>query len=154
MPISLKTKKSVVKPLTITIDGEPLALAYRPGAVTFGWSRALQNIGKPSEKKPDPVLQVAEAVGLDTADYIPPAPDEDRGTDKALIGKILEVVTSWDLEYEPGQPVPLTEDALMDVPTEILTAVLRGVATAGQPGEAEAGQTPATSADFSSKGPA
>jgi len=142
MPISTKVRKQQqVKPFAIDIDGETLAGTFRPGVVTFGWSRELQNIGKATKDTEDSPVD-----GGTAAKAVP----DDPATDKALIGKILELVASWDLEDEPGQPLPLTEDALMDVPTSILTATLRGVIkAASDQGEAQAGTTPAKSADFS-----
>ena len=121
--LKVNQHKTVTRPFETEIGGELLAGEYRPAVVTFAWSRSLQNI----EKAEQP--------------------------DKEIVQKILSAVDSWDLEYEPGQPVPLTEDALMDVPTDILLAVIGEVANAGLPGEATAGQTPAPSANFSSNAP-
>ena len=117
--LKVNDRKAQTRPFAIDIDGETLAGEYRPAVVTFGWSRSLQAIGSAAEP------------------------------DKEIVQKILSAVDSWDLEYEPGQPVPLTEEALMDVPTDILLAVIGEVAKAGLPGEPQAGQTPAPSADFS-----
>ena len=149
MAISLKDKKAAVKPFSLELDGETITGTFRPGVVTFGWSRKLQNIGRPeSPEVSTRKIGGEKASGSKPSDII--IQDAVPDTDKALIAKILEVVASWDVEYEPGEPVPLTEDGLMDVPTEILTQTLQGVikAASGQ-GEAAAGPQPPISADFS-----
>ena len=49
------------------------------------------------------------------------------------IRQFLTVVTGWDFAADDGEPpIPLTEAALLDVPTEIIGSVLLGVTTAMQ----------------------
>ncbi len=117
MPFVLSKKKDTTRPKLIDIDGETIALQFRPAKLTFAFDKALREMSGP-----EPEEMLAE--------------------------KILEVVADWDLESEPGEKVPLTVDALMDVPSEILMAVLRGVRSAGSPPPTP----PSSSADFSSVG--
>lgn len=47
---------------------------------------------------------------------------------KNLVGQILEVVTTWDLTQDDNETViPLTDEALKNVPTNVFTAIIRAI---------------------------
>ena len=57
----------------------------------------------------------------------------------ALYGKLVEILTAWDLQNDDGSPYPLTEDALFDLNLELAddTEILRQIIEAAVPGAAE-----------------
>ncbi len=117
MAVIVSKRKEVTKPFSVTLDdGEVVAGTYRPALLTFEFDREMRLMYKEDE------------------------------SEKGLCEKLVQVVASWDVEGEPGEPLPLTVDALMDVPSDIMFAVIRGVRSAGGP---PAPTPPATSASFS-----
>lgn len=91
--------------------------------------------------------QVAVPFGSETINvcyrphYLTPA-FEDRFNELRADGKATEMavqlfttaVESWDLSWdEGGEPIPLTVDGLKDVPTDILSLVLKAVSEAASP---------------------
>ena len=57
-----------------------------------------------------------------------------------LIGSVLQMVTKWDLTEDDGEtPILLEEEALMQVPTNVFTAIIKAVnrhQSAGDSGKA------------------
>lgn len=108
MAIRLSARRAIVKPLAIDVDGETLNVQYRPGAFTPEFDRSARQL----ETSSDP--------------------------ETGLGAMFCSVVASWDLEGDDGQPVPLTPESLMTVPTDILIAVLGAMRKALSPGETPA----------------
>jgi hypothetical protein len=55
----------------------------------------------------------------------------------AMVKDLLDVLTSWDILDDAGQPVPLSADILLDLPAKALGNLIEGMSTAAQPSDAE-----------------
>lgn len=81
------------RPLTVDFDGQPLAIIYRPSAVT------------PTHHDETMDLLEKQRVG------------------SALARTVSNILISWDLTDENGKPYPVTEKALRDLPMQLLSKV-------------------------------
>lgn len=93
MPISISALTANRRTLDIDFSGETLRVTYRPAAINAA----------------------QEAREL-----------EDKADGKhvlSVIRTITETVVSWDLMGDDGQPLPLTEDALMPLGIDILSTI-------------------------------
>ena len=68
---------------------------------------------------------------------VTPAFSDALGTEKRpLIWALSRVVVSWDLVDDAGQPLPLTEQSLTEIPTPFLRSVLHAILDDVNVGEA------------------
>lgn len=106
MPASLKKLTSKTNRLKIEIDGDP-------EAITVEYS---------TRKLTPRIQQELAALARD--------PDADPDGQRAVIMQFLSIVVGWDLAANEGEPpIPLTDEALLDMPVEILGAILDALAT-------------------------
>lgn len=64
---------------------------------------------------------------------------EGRGV-RAVIGLLCEIVESWDLLDDTGEPLPLDVDVVMrTIPGDLIGQIFDGMKVATTPGEASAG---------------
>src|SRR5438132_8388852 len=54
-----------------------------------------------------------------------------------LVKELMEILVSWDVVDEAGEPVPLSADILLDLPGPALGNLLELMGKAGQPADAE-----------------
>jgi hypothetical protein len=45
----------------------------------------------------------------------------------AIVDVLAQALVGWDLAGDDGQPVPITEPSLMELPTKFLRTVYRGI---------------------------
>ncbi len=55
----------------------------------------------------------------------------------AMVKDLLEVLISWDVVDDAGQPVPLSADIMLDLPAKALGNLIEGMSTAAQPSSEE-----------------
>lgn len=110
MPATLRSVTSVTNTVAVEIDGDPKGIS-----VSY------------STRRLTPRVQMAIAKAMaDGADDL-----------DSTIDQFLAIVTSWDFAADVGEkPIPLTKDALLDVPIEILSDVLEAVTDDMSPKEA------------------
>ena len=99
MPVKLGDLTKQTKTTTVQFEGveDPLTVTYRPRHLTPARQAAFR--------------EAAEA-GRHT---------------EALVEGIVGLVAAWDLLGEDGRPVPLTAEALADVPLEVLGLVIEAI---------------------------
>ena len=117
MPINLGDLTKQTRTVTVRFEGtdDTLTVAYRPHCLT-------------------PARQAAFSQ----------ATREGRHTDVMIEG-IQVLVTEWDLLGEDGQPVPLTAEALAEVPMLVLGAVGAAIGEDVTPGPLSSNGSAATS---------
>lgn len=102
MPATLAQLRKKTHTVKVEIDGDPEAITVEV-----------------STRKLTPRVQeeIARAVAE--------ASDDDQ---RPVIRQFLVMVESWDFAADAGQePIPLEEEALMDVPIDVIGAVLQAV---------------------------
>lgn len=105
-------------PATIPLDLGSVSVVYRPRVLTPNWEAG---------------VGAAEREG-----------DHER----SIYGPIRDLVVSWDLQREDGEPYELTSEGLADVPRSVLQSVLIGVILAARPNAQRLlGRSTATSAE-------
>ena len=97
MPIRLSQVGKQQKTATVAYDGETVDIVYRPGAFT-----------------PRVEARINEA-------------QKDSTVSQELAQILSEVIISWDVLDDDGQPLPPTIDLLMDLPLAFLSAVSVGI---------------------------
>lgn len=106
--------------ISIDFDETPLRVSYRPASVT-------------------PRLQKAVAEARDRQDI-----------DAGLLDPLCRLIASWDLTDDDEQPLPITPDAIADVPASILFAVLDAIGADMAPNRSRADASNSSSSPASS----
>lgn len=81
----------------------------------------------------------------DELNAIAPEKGEDKSVGAAVaIAAFLHVVDSWDLRWHPDdpEPIPLTEDALKPISTEVLIGLLKAIGDDQKPDPKAANGSP------------
>lgn len=52
---------------------------------------------------------------------------KDEWKSKAAIGFLTNMVVDWDLQDDGGDPYPITEDAMAELPQAFLTAIIKAI---------------------------
>lgn len=99
MPASLSqlTAQTVTTPIALGDDPEAVTVTYR----TYAYDRSVERVMREATEKNAPA--------------------------EAVVNIFLRVIQAWDLRLGPDdpEPLPLTEDGLDAVPTELLTEIVR-----------------------------
>lgn len=64
---------------------------------------------------------------------------------KSISEALPDVVTDWPLQTDAGEPIPLTVEAMQDVPSEIQEEIWFGILRARRPNLQRAGNSPENS---------
>lgn len=116
--MKLSAAVSPARPVTVHFDGDDLHVEYRPTSYTPAEVVALQEATPTTGKR---MSAAAQREALDRT-----------------IETMLRLIVSWDLEDEDGRTIPLTREALRDVPLNVFHEVQRAIAedqAAGEAGE-------------------
>lgn len=87
--------------VTIPVGGGTITLGYNPAGVTPRMFATIE------------VLQES--------------PDNPRIVSMAMAEMLSQMATNWDVTDDDGAPLPLTTDALMDVPIQILSKMCEAI---------------------------
>lgn len=118
MPIKLAEIANQTKTIDVAFEGtdSTLSVTYQPNKMTPGREAAFAQAVKDAE-----------------------AGKGDGTVNDVVLAMFCYVVKRWDLEGEDGQTVPLTAEALRDVPSAILTRAMRAIQEAGAPDPTKSG---------------
>lgn len=97
--------------------------------------RISKGLGRPTDldvrfddDDPDAILKITYRPTSFTVAELDEIRNKAEKDPKRLIESLLNVVVSWDLETDEGEPVPLEMDAIYGaVPSSILAGILRAV---------------------------
>jgi hypothetical protein len=91
--------------LTVPLDRGQVQVQFRPRVLVPSWQRKIRD---------------GETNGDDEAAFYAP---------------IKSAAISWDLEGDDGAPIPLTSEAMAEVPRQILSSVVLGLVAASRPNQ-------------------
>lgn len=113
-------------PLAIPFAGDAvLNIEYRNSSVTLA---QMEKMLADAEEAVESTNEQEANKGTSDKDQIAQMRQRVEKAKKNLIGQITDMVTLWDLTEDDGETViPLTEDRLKDVPTNVFTAIIKAV---------------------------
>jgi len=112
MPIKFSDLSKEVRSTSIDVDGEPLAIVYRPKAM----SAKAQILG-------GRLIKLAE----DSKNKVPVDAKEVFQAIDDLVGVLKDLLVSWDLVGEDGERIPVTREWIERLPMEMLADIFRAV---------------------------
>lgn len=108
----LSAATSRVRPIVVKFEGGDLNATYRPTSYTPKKLAEAQAKAKKAKKANDQDAALA-----------------------SMIESVLDLFVSWDLEDDDGTPIPLTAEALQDVPINVMSELIQEVGRDQQAGD-------------------
>lgn len=106
----------------IDVGNSRVNITYRPNAVTPRMQKAFDRVQRLARR-------TREYDGADMDEVPEGLLDEisDADIPGFMVTAVCRTVTGWDLEDPDGQPYPVTEESVADLPTEFLQDVIAAV---------------------------
>jgi len=124
MSIKFADLSKETRSTSIDVDGQPLALVYKPKAL----SAKAQILG-------GRLVKLAE----DSKNGLAVDAKEVFGAIEDLVGVLADLLVSWDLTDESGEKLPASREWIERLPMEMLADIFRVVSEGQGPNETSAG---------------